>query len=160
MPVAVRSLVKCALQVEGKLRWDWRSSLNSTTVHKDLETVIKRVPGTSNRMKSSTRSSYFGLIRSEGRSPTLALQEPASHRSTSRGRPLRASSSAMPLSCTSLQHRAREYWSGIGCAHTLRDAAIFLADLAASQVLTGMFGITLSYHRQLAHLSFKSPKAT
>ncbi|CAE7566888.1 ADS3 [Symbiodinium natans] len=25
-------------------------------------------------------------------------------------------------------------------------------------VLTGMFGITLSYHRQLAHLSFKSPK--
>jgi len=25
-------------------------------------------------------------------------------------------------------------------------------------VITGMFGITLSYHRQLAHLSFKSPK--
>ena len=28
-----------------------------------------------------------------------------------------------------------------------------------SQVITGMLGITLSYHRQLAHLSFKSPKA-
>ncbi|CAE7572791.1 unnamed protein product [Symbiodinium necroappetens] len=29
---------------------------------------------------------------------------------------------------------------------------------AASVVITGMLGITLSYHRQLAHLSFKSPK--
>ena len=32
------------------------------------------------------------------------------------------------------------------------------ATFVAGYVITGMLGITLSYHRQLAHLSFKSPK--